>query len=342
MSRWMRELENCRLCAWECGVDRLNEGGGVCRMKLPEVAYTNISQVTRSSTVTFLGCCFRCIYCNAYRLSQYPDPSWFYRGYVPPHTLAAEMMDKLKMQKSREIGVDAVSFTGGEPTINLPYIEEVVREVRENIKDVKVGFATNGFASTHSMSRIIDLSSRISFEIKAYDDEVHRALTGAPVEPVLKNAELLGKRGRNKIRTIRTVVIPSINDSEVGKIAEFIAGIDHTIPYKIIGFRPSFMLYFHPGPSENMMKKLCEKAKKKGLTNVGWSAYYPCDIPARATEISKGMNRYQASEAKLAAAYSMIAGCVTHPRNCGTCPHRATCPAMLMEPWSLQHKLKNS
>ena len=91
----MNEFETCRLCEWNCGVNR-NKDAGVCNVKMPEVAYTCLAESLESYSITLLGCNFRCLYCNAYRLSQYPDTNWFYRGYVEPHELAKEAMDTLK------------------------------------------------------------------------------------------------------------------------------------------------------------------------------------------------------------------------------------------------------
>ena len=342
MPPWMDELRSCKLCSWECGVNRLSDEPGVCRVNLPNVATINMSLATRSCTVTFLGCNFRCIYCNAYRISQYPEVGWFYKGYIEPEELAKEVLSVLKSPKSLEANIDAVSFTGGEPTIHLPYIERLVDELRRENKDLRVGFATNGFASKQAMQRIIDLSSFINFEIKAYKDEIHKVLTGAPVEPVLKNAENLIKNAKDKIRVIRTVIIPGINDSDVDDIAEFIASIDPFTPYRIIGFRPNFMLYFHPGPSKHLMEKLTEKAKMRGLKNVSWSGYYPYKVSKKVLEVSKKVDYCRIEQAELASAYLTLAGCIMKPRDCGKCSLKSSCPAMLWQPWSLQDKLQTN
>lgn len=35
---WMRELSDCQLCEWRCGVNRLAGEVGVCRIGIPLVA----------------------------------------------------------------------------------------------------------------------------------------------------------------------------------------------------------------------------------------------------------------------------------------------------------------
>ncbi|MBA1343028.1 MAG: 7-carboxy-7-deazaguanine synthase [ANME-2 cluster archaeon] len=309
------ELARCNLCEWRCGVNRLEGERGVCRAGMhPLIAYTMLSETLSSYSVTMLGCNFRCIYCNAYRISQYPDAQWFYRDYVEPSVLADETISRMKPD------TDKIGFTGGEPTIHLPYIEEVVRAIREKGTEIGVGIATNGFCTPETLTRVIDLATSISFEIKAYDDDVHRMLTGAPSAPVLRNAKVLATTARESIRVFRTVVIPGITDRQVLKIAAFIADVDPTIPYRLIGFRPNFILYYHPGPSMALMNDLTEQCKDIGLTDVAWSGYYPTEMPG-------------GSETEIAAQYLRRAGCHKYPRSCGECELKDQCPACLLEPW---------
>ena len=336
MGEWLKAFENCKLCSWECGVNRLGGEPGVCGVGVPEVAYCNLAQVLRSYSVTMLGCNFKCIYCNAYRLSQYPDSGWFYRGYVPPEELASEAIQRIESHEGRAMGVDKMSFTGGEPTIHLPYIKAVVEHAREKMPGMGVGFATNGFMSLDTLRQVIQFCSYITFEIKAFNDDTHRALTGAPVEPVLRNAEYLMRNGRDRIRAFRTIVIPGINDEEIEDIAEFIASIDPTVPLRIIPFRPNYILYYHPGPTMARMEEIGrEVSKKSGLENVWWGGYYPMEISKRVIETARSLKSMKHEGAKLALAYSRLAGCISSSRNCGECPSRANCPAALKEPWLL-------
>ena len=327
--QYLSELTRCNLCEWRCGTNRLEGEHGVCRAGMPHIAYTMLSKTLHSYAVTMLGCSFRCIYCNAYRISQYPDANWFYRGYVAPDALAAEAMSKMLPD------TDKISFTGGEPTINMPYIEEVVREMRERYPDIGVGIATNGFCTPKTLRRVADISTSISYEIKAYDDDVHRMLTGAPSGPVLRNAKNLAEVARDEIRVFRTVVIPGITEHQITKIASFIADLDPSIPYRLIGFRPNFILYYHPGPGQDMMEDLTEQCRGIGLTDVAWSGYYPQGVPASTSSSGGGGDDDEGSdgEAEVAAQYLRRAGCSKDPRSCGDCELVDRCPACLLEPW---------
>jgi pyruvate formate lyase activating enzyme len=309
----MKGFENCKLCEWKCGINRYNEVG-VCNVKLPEIAYTCLAQSLKSYSITLLGCNFRCLYCNAYRISQYPDTNWFYRGYVAPKGMAKEAVDKLRVA-----GLEKLGFTGGEPTIHLPYIEEVVIEAKKLMPKLKIAFTTNGFATEASMKRIVNICSYIALEINAFNDDTHLALSGAPVEPVLRNAEYLIEN-KAKIRALKTVVVPGINDNEIEEIAKFIASFDTSIPYHLIGFRPSFMLYYHPGPTRKELAEIGRRCKRH-LENVTWGGESPKEV------------QFDDSGAALALKYAELAGCVSKDRNCGRCSMNKNCPAILKEPW---------
>lgn len=325
---YLKELKKCKLCPWKCKVNRFNGERGVCRVGIPEIAYTSLTYILRSYSITLLGCSFKCMYCNAYRISQYPDAGWIYRGYVKPENMIEEIYKTLGTSMARKIGVYRLSFTGGEPSIHLPYIEEVVNRTKSLLPEIEVGIATNGFSTSKTMKRLLNISSFMNFEIKAFDDDLHRNLTGAPVDHVLRNAEFMAKRFPEKIRIFRTVVIPGITDSQIPKIAEFINYIDPSIPYRIIGFRPNFMLYYHPGPTKGLMEKLVDDCRDIGLKNVDYSGYYP-------TTYEKP-DHGKVCDFELTDKYLKTAGCPTSPRDCGSCKYKDNCKAMMIEPWILK------
>ena len=324
--KYLKDLKNCKLCPWKCRVNRLKGEQGVCRVELPELAYTGLTQVLRSYSVTLLGCSFRCIYCNAYRLSQYPDSGWMYRGYVEPYKLAQEALNAFETSFAQKKGINRLSFTGGEPSIHTPYLEEVVSIMDDLLPDIEVGLATNGFSTPNVIKRLTNISSYINFEIKAFDSELHHAITGAPSEPVLENAEWLAINHPQKIRVFRTVVIPGINDLQIPKIASFIRNIDPTLPYRLVGFRPHFMLYYHLAPSRDFMAELVKECQEQGLRNVDYSGYYPTGSLIAGSSLNNGLkNTYH---------YLHQAGCYSRPRSCGLCPENDHCPAILLEPWT--------
>ena len=91
-------------------------------------------------------------------------------------------------------------FSGGEPTIHPPFIEKIVAYAREIEPKIKVNFDTNGYMTEKSLQRILNFTTSITYDLKAYQNETHLALTGAYAAPVLRNAEFIAKHARKNSR----------------------------------------------------------------------------------------------------------------------------------------------
>jgi len=324
-SDFLKDLKKCELCEHKCGVNRLEGEMGVCRMTMPVVASATLHPAPPESYTVFVaGCNYRCLNCQNWTISQYPDNGFRQRGYEDPKDLAKECIYQLDSWSAKIMGADRIFFSGGEATIHLPYIEKVVEEVRKIKPDTKINFDTNGYLTEKSLKRVLDFTTSITYDLKAYHDEVHRALTGASSDPVLRNAEYIGRHAKEKLWEYRILVIPRINEDEIKPLAEFIAGIDPSLPVCFLAFRPNFVLENHPGPDRTLMDKCVTVAKDSGLEDAYWSGH--TGIPGRlinsGSEIKKN---YLTDGARLAGKYALYRGCHTHPRSCAKCSSNQDC-----------------
>jgi pyruvate formate lyase activating enzyme len=322
---FLGDLEKCELCEHTCGVNRLSGETGVCRVTMPTVASATLHPAPPESYTVFMaGCNYKCLNCQNWTISQYPDNGFRQRGYENPKELAEECLNRLNSLSAKLMGADRIFFSGGEPTIHLPYIEKVVEEARRINPGTKVNFDTNGYLTDESLKRVLVFTTSITYDLKAYNDEVHLALTGASSKPVLRNAEYIARHAREKLWEIRILVIPRINEDEIKPLTEFIAHIDPSLPVCFLVFRPNFALENHPGASRSLMDKCVEIAKDSGLENAYWSGNtgIPGNVVDRESEIQE---RYASEQARLAGSYALYAGCPTHPRACSTCNSNQAC-----------------
>jgi len=313
-------------------VNRLEGERGVCRVGVPEVASAQLHPAPPESYTVFMaGCNFKCVGCQNWTISQYPDNGLSMRGYIEPDELAAECVAALNSPAGRRMGADRIFFSGGEATIHLPYIEEVVREARKTDPEVKVNFDTNGFMTEESLRRVLEFATSVTFDIKAYRDETHRALTGAPTAPVLRNAAIVGREAPEKLWEYRILVIPHMNENEIGRICGFVAEIDPGLPVNFLAFRPNFVAENHPGASTSLMERCVATARSRGLRDVSWSGY--TSLPGQVEQPVEALReKYGDLEALTAASYAFSAGCGTHPRDCTHCTARDACPVKRYEP----------
>jgi pyruvate formate lyase activating enzyme len=314
------ELECCTLCEHRCGVNRLSGEIGVCRTTRPVVASATLHPAPPSSYTVFLaGCNFKCLNCQNWSISCYPDVHSGIRGFVEPQVLATECVDRLDSVQALLIAADRIFFSGGAPDIHLPYVEEVVREARLLRPETKVNFDTNGFLTEESFERVIGFATSVTFDIKAFDDEVHRTLTGASVTPVLRNAERIGREHADQLWEYRILVIPEITDGEIPALCQFIASIEPSLPVCFLAFRPNYVLEEHPGAGSALMEQCLETAREAGLVNAHWSGHSGLPGTAQPVAVPALDDSYESPAARLAAKRAKLAGCVTHPRDCGAC-----------------------
>ncbi|MCK5562207.1 MAG: radical SAM protein [Thermoplasmata archaeon] len=325
------DLSACKLCEWQCGVDRLDGEKGVCGLTLPEVAASQLHPAPPASYDAFMtGCSFRCLFCQNWLISTYPtNPDAFKRGiegYYDPRGWAEMGLAHLNSSYATLMGADRLFFTGGEPTCSLPWVEEVVRVARELDPSVKVNYDTNGYLTKDSLTRVLDFTNSITFDIKAYNDKIFQGLTGAAVEPVLRNAEVIGKHHKAKLWEFRIMVIPGVHEEDIEGLAEFIAGIDPELPVNFLAFRPNFVMEQHPGASKKLMTLCAETANKNGLENVSWSGHpglkgeTPANVKAKAAKM-EGLEAV-----KLLSSYAAEFGCSQpNERNCRGCVKAYEC-----------------
>ena len=323
---YLQPLTHCTLCEHRCGVNRLEGETGICRMTVPVVASATLHPAPPESYTVFMaGCNYKCLNCQNWTIAQLPDNGYQPRGFISAKELAKECVAQLYSPAAKLMGADRIFFSGGEPSIHLPYIEEVIAEARKLSPGLKVNFDTNGYLTTASLKKVLKFTTSITYDIKAFNDEVHLALTGAASEPVLRNARHIGRFAKDKLWEYRILVIPKIIEEEIEPLCCFIADIDANLPVCFLAFRPNYVLEHHPGGAAELMDRCVNIAKKSGLKNAYWSGQ--TGIPGLiSAPPKKVVLAYKMAGGRLAGAYAYAAGCRTHARNCAACSSHQACP----------------
>lgn len=119
----------------------------------------------------------------------------------------------------------------------------------------------------------LDSGGCIKFDLKAFDEEIHYALSGVSNQRTLQNfadaAKRHAKRPDNPLILASTLLVPGYVDTEqVRKIASMIASINPDIPYALLGFAPNFYLSDLPCTSTQQAEDAHRTAVEAGLTNV--------------------------------------------------------------------------
>ena len=183
--------------------------------------------------IVFLsGCPFRCRYCHN------PD-TWA----KPPAFEAAadEVLSRALRYKAYWGKEGGITASGGEPLLQASSVAELFEKAHAAGATTCLDTAAGCFdRSDAAQSRLFAATDTVLLDIKMFDAEAHRALTGADNAPVLDCARYLSERGTDV--WIRRVLVPGLTDDEedLRKTGEFIRSLSNVrrvevLPYHALG-----------------------------------------------------------------------------------------------------------
>jgi pyruvate formate lyase activating enzyme len=123
------------------------------------------------------------------------------------------------------------------------------------------------------MNISIESGGCIKFDLKAMDANIHYALCGVDNKETFENfsaaARGIPERPQPPPLVASTLLVPGYIDvQEVEAIASFIANIDPSIPYALLGFHGDFLMTDLPSTSWKQAEECIEAAKAVGLERV--------------------------------------------------------------------------
>ena len=167
-------LAPCQLCPHRCGVDRLKDERGICRMdNRPKVSSWNlhlweeppISGTRGSGTIFFSGCTGRCRFCQNFPISQIG-----YGDAVSVHRLAAMM---LELQRK---GAHNINFVT--PTHFMPHILAALPQAIEGGLRLPLVYNTSGYERVEALRLLEGVVDLWLPDSKYADDTTARRLSG--------------------------------------------------------------------------------------------------------------------------------------------------------------------
>ncbi len=228
------------------------------RTRGPEFGYKNLA-------VFYHACSFNCLYCQNYHFKEYT----YSNRTITAGELAAAVDGK----------TSCICYFGGDPS---PQILHAIKTSKEALKKsrglpVRICWETNGAVSEKYLDKMAELSmvsgGCIKFDLKAWNENLHRALCGVSNKQTLQNFKKLGELTFNRpvppFLIASTLLVPGYVDvEEVSNIAGFIADVNPEIPYSLLAFYPHFYLEDLPTTSKSHAYECRKVALEAGLSNV--------------------------------------------------------------------------
>jgi putative pyruvate formate lyase activating enzyme len=170
------QLAHCECCPRKCGVNRLQEETGFCKIAGSiQLSHAGlhfgeeppISGTKGSGTIFFAGCNLRCVFCQNYQISQefHLTPT---RG-LDANALASEM---LHLQSAGAHNINFVS-----PTHVVFQMADAILAARGRGLVIPVLYNSNGYDSVDALRQIRGLVDIYLPDIKYMDNELGRQLS---------------------------------------------------------------------------------------------------------------------------------------------------------------------
>jgi pyruvate formate lyase activating enzyme len=168
-----------------------------------------------------------------------------------------------------------VCYFGGDPASQMPHALASAAKFAQ--QEVAVCWETSGVADPRLMEKAVEYSlhthGTVKFDLKAYHEQLHIALTGTSNRQTLENftraAQRFDERPEPPPVIASTLLVPGyVDPEEVGHIARFLAGCHPNIPYVLLGFAPNFYMPDLPCTSVRHAEEAEAAAHAAGLLNV--------------------------------------------------------------------------
>lgn len=240
-------LERCRVCPWDCDINRLQDEWRVCRTgRFARVAsyFPHFGEEdclrgwNGSGTIFFAWCNLRCVFCQNFDISQQPAGR-----EVTPQQLAAIMLEL------QEMGCHNINFVTPEHVV--PQLLEALPPAIEGGLRLPIVYNTSAFDSMESLRQLEGIVDIYMPDFKYWHDAEARRYVKSPKYPATARAAVAEmyrqvgvlQIGQDGLATsgvlVRHLVMPEGLD-ETREIMRFLAEMSPDMYVNIMGqYRPA-------------------------------------------------------------------------------------------------------
>lgn len=268
----------CDLCPREC---RLRDGQrGFCFVRMREGDQLVLTTYGRSSgfcidpiekkplnhfypgssVLSFgtAGCNLGCKFCQNWDISKSREMDLLMDQASPAQLAVA----------AQEWGCRSVAFTYNDPVIFAEYAMDVARECHD--RDVRTVAVTAGYLNDEARRDFFSVIDAANVDLKGFDDDFYRRLTGARLQPVLDTLSYLHHETDVWLE-ITTLLIPGYNDSEeeLRAMCRWVNGeLGPDVPHHFTAFHPDYRMRDVPPTTLKSLARARSIARCAGLHHV--------------------------------------------------------------------------
>ncbi len=232
----------CRLAEGKtgiCGVRR-NNGGIIRLLTYGVISGYSSDPVEKKPLYHFFpgmnilslgsyGCNMKCDFCQNWQISRKRN-----QDFTPVTSPERIVSDALSEHNNA-----GIAFTYNEPVIWYEYMYDVALPAKE--KGLNTVMVSNGYVNPGPLREITRFIDAFNIDLKSFDAETHKRLTGAELEPVKKTLSVIRESGKHL--EITSLIIPGNNDdpSDMRSQARWIASeLGEETPFHISRYFPAY------------------------------------------------------------------------------------------------------
>lgn len=147
---------------------------------------------------------------------------------------AENLMEEIRRDRPYYGDDGGVTVSGGEPLAQPGFTEDLARSCRS--EQIHFAVETSLYASWETAKPVLRLCDLVMADVKTWDTELHKSLTGVSNERIIDNIRRLDETGIKYI--LRTPVIDGVNDGEVKSICDFAKTLKNLLYYELLPYHP--------------------------------------------------------------------------------------------------------
>lgn len=177
------------------------------------------------------GCNLRCRFCHNVDTTIMDENKLY---------TSSELVKKILNAKEYfEFSGGGVTFSGGEPLIQIDFLTQVCQKLKENNIHIAIDTAGN-FNVNDKMIKLLNYVDLVLLDIKHIDSNMHYKMTGVHNEKILEFARYLSSIGKKM--WIRIVYMPGFTDINKEKLKMFLNSLKSVekieiLPYHRLGIK---------------------------------------------------------------------------------------------------------
>ncbi|MCR9132858.1 MAG: pyruvate formate-lyase-activating protein [bacterium] len=172
------------------------------------------------------GCPLKCVYCHN------PDTRKFKQGIK---TDAFSELRTIAKQKEMLLSMKGgVTLSGGEPLSQPDFVKAVFEGCK--LMGIHTALDTSGFVGHRADDELLSFTDLVLLDIKHFDPEGYKRVTGVDLQPTLDFAKRLAKL--NKPIWLRFVLVPGYTDDmqAIKKMAKFAKNLGNVERVEVLPF----------------------------------------------------------------------------------------------------------